>query len=321
MVAPYLQPDTALQHRCRGAALPKPPQLLCSAVLGATHLAVRGCGAQLSEQRGWGHWGALWRSPCSGCWVLVLRFGDTHMTTRSKGSRDSPLSSPGPGVLVLLGTRCCWQLCHLLPGSGHAAPVTQRGQQGWDTSHPRAGSAVATQYCLSGSPSTQPRWGLIASLQVASRNATVSLPCQHKQHNGTVLAAGCDPGGDTQSWGHVWAEPCMGRWHAKPGTAWLFGDTHGQGPRMGAVMHTEVTQPSWGHMDPSLGVACVSQGHTGHQFAMGSSQSGMKDWGGDPTGSLGPPLSSCPPQAELCGMAQSCWILPPPSSPLGTKGL
>lgn len=132
MVAPYLQPDTALQHRCRGAALPKPPQLLCSAVLGATHLAVRGCGAQLSEQRGWGHWGALWQSPCSGCWVLVLRFGDTRMTTRSKGSRDSPLSSPGPGVLVLLGTRCCWQLCHLLPGSGHAAPVTQRGQQGWE---------------------------------------------------------------------------------------------------------------------------------------------------------------------------------------------
>ena len=115
-------------------------------------------------------------------------------------------------------------------GAPRTWPSSPRGDsRAGNTSHPRAGSAVATQYCLSGSPSTQPRWGLIASLQVASRNATVSLPCQHKQHNGTVLAAGCDPGGDTQSWGHVWAEPCTGRWHIKPGTAWLFGDTHGQG--------------------------------------------------------------------------------------------
>lgn len=91
---------------------------------------------------------------------------------------------------------------------------------------------------------------------------------------------------------------------------------------MGAVMHTEVTQPSWGHMDPSLGVAYVSQGHTGHQFAMGSSQSGMKDWGGIHKGvAPGTPPVLMSPTGRALWDGTELLDSAPPSSPLGTKGL
>lgn len=72
------------------------------------------------------------RVPALGAGCLCCCLGTLTSQQGSKGAGNSPLSSPSPGVLMLLGTHCCWQLCHLLPGSGHAAPVTQRGQQGWE---------------------------------------------------------------------------------------------------------------------------------------------------------------------------------------------
>lgn len=219
--------------------------------------------------------------------------------------------SPNPGGLVL--------------GLAVAAQVTLPqflSPHGGDS---RSGGHLAPQgrvpsshgCCLSGCPR---RRGLIVSPQVASRNASASLPRHHK-HPGMALAP----------WGHTG-----------------FGDTHGLGTRTAMVLHGEVTRPSWGHVAEGFvpqgtvcdtGTTCgwgVAQHpcphgaatpntHSpppGHQFATSSSQfrGAQTTHGARGGGSRWPPhclqhkdapreppVLVSPKCQSLARLARSCW--------------
>lgn len=123
-------------------------------------------------------------------WELAACAAVWEHSHHNKVQREQGTAPCRPQVLV---SSCCWG--HTAAGSCATScqglamlPLShRRDSRAGNTLHPIAGSAAATQCCLSGSPSTQPWWGLIISLQVASRNATVSLPAQIAQWHG----AGC----------------------------------------------------------------------------------------------------------------------------------
>lgn len=227
-MAPYLQPGAALSTT-GGLQQPGPPHRLLSAGLGAAGdplvlLGAVGCGDMgqgcplvpwvLSEQWGWQGWGHFGEVPALGFGVS----GESYSPPRTPGSQrgakragDNPWLSPNPGGLVL--------------GLAVAAQVTLPQFLSPHAGDSRSGGHLAPQgrvpssrgCCLSGCPR---RRGLIESPQVASRNASASLPRHHK-HPGMALAP----------WGHTG-----------------FGDTHGLGTRTAMVLHGEVTRPSWGHV-------------------------------------------------------------------------
>lgn len=280
---PYLQPGAALSTT-GGLQQPGPPHRLLSAGLGAAGdplapLGAAGCGDMgqgcplvpraLSEQRGWRGWGRFGEVPALGFWGVCATFWgvlqpplpqDPWVTARRKESRGQPLVVPKSwwprAARGQAGATSC-------QGLAVAAQVTLPqflSPHGGDS---RSGGHLTPQgrvpssrgCCLSGCPR---RRGLIAAPQVASRNASASLPRRHK-HPGTALAP----------WGHMGS-----------------GDMRGLGTRTATVLHGEVTQPSWGHVAEGFvpqGTVCdtgtwLSAGHT----RLGGGPAPLSPWGCHP---------------------------------------